>query len=197
MKAEAKKGPNIAFSHMGVSVMDIKAMADFYTGTLGFFVTDIGSVGGTMDVVFLSRDPKEHHQIVLATGRPAGLPENTQNPAFGPSINQISFRVGSLQDMRDLNARLLANGASSPFTANHGNAWSTYAKDPEGNTIEFFIDTDWYIPQPCLEPLDLTKTDEEIYARTKEMCEATEGWMPMPEWEARMREKMASILSPA
>ena len=183
--------PDIAFSHMGISVMSMKEMRDFYTQVLGFFVTDEG-VLGPMEVTFLSRDPAEHHQIVLATGRPKGLPENMFNPAFGPSINQISFRVGSLDDMRAINRRLEQAGLTGFFNANHGNAWSTYAKDPEGNTIEFFIDTDWYVPQPCFEALDLTKSDDEIYQATKALCEAQEGCLPMGEWQAKTRAMMAA-----
>ncbi len=183
--------PDISFSHMGISVMSMKEMRNFYTGVLGFLVTDEGFVG-SMEVTFLSLDPREHHQIVLATGRPRGIPANTLNPAFGPSINQISFRVGSLDDMRAINRRLLEAGTTEFFTANHGNAWSTYAKDPEGNTIEFFIDTDWYVPQPCLEPLDLSRSDAEIYQITRSMCEALPGCMPMSEWQAQMRAKMST-----
>ena len=37
---------------------------------------------------------------------------------------------------------------------NHGNAWSVYFRDPEGNRIEIFCDTEWYIEQPCVEDLD-------------------------------------------
>jgi catechol 2,3-dioxygenase len=180
---------DIAFSHMGISVLSMKEMREFYTGVLGFFVTDEGFVG-SMEVTFLSRDPTEHHQIVLATGRPRDMAGNTLNPAFGPSINQISFRVRSLDDMRAINRRLEQAGVREFFAANHGNAWSTYAKDPEGNTIEFFIDTDWYVPQPCLQPLDLSKSDEEIYQTTKSMCEGMDGCMPMREWRAQMRVKM-------
>src|SRR5689334_10232051 len=93
--------PNLEFSHMGLSVRDIGRMERFYTEVLGFTVTDRGQAGG-MDLVFLSRDPLDHHQIVLATGRPERLPENTANPQFGPSINQISFKMGSIADLGDM-----------------------------------------------------------------------------------------------
>jgi hypothetical protein len=43
-----------------------------------------GGVAGGMQLVFLSREPPDHHQIVLATGRPAELPANTNNPQCGP-----------------------------------------------------------------------------------------------------------------
>ena len=48
--------------------------------------------------MFLSRDPNEHHQIVLATGRPQDLPFNV--------INQISFRVPDVKALRHFNEAL-------------------------------------------------------------------------------------------
>ena len=56
---------NLMFSHFGLSVMDLPKMETFYTDFMGFTVTDRGGVAG-LDVVFLSRDPLDHHQIVLA-----------------------------------------------------------------------------------------------------------------------------------
>ena len=179
------------FSHMGLSVIDIVKMEEFYTRVLGFTVTDRGHAGG-MKLVFLSRDPMDHHQIVLASGRPAELPANTDNPQFGASINQISFKMASLADLRALKDVLEAEGIGNLFPANHGVAWSIYAHDPEGNNLEFFVDTNWYILQPFLIPLDFSKTDEEIVLLTREMCEAGEGFQPYSEW----REGVAARMTP-
>jgi catechol-2,3-dioxygenase len=166
-------------------------MEDFYARVLGFTVTDRGEAGG-MKLVFLSRDPNDHHQIVLATGRPDTLPANTANPQFGPSINQISFKMGSLTDLRDMHERLLAEGGSNLFPANHGVAWSIYAHDPEGNNLEFFVDSEWYITQPFLIPLDLSKSDSEIVSEARKMCETSEGFEPYADW----RKKIAARMTP-
>jgi len=187
---------NLKFSHMGLSVKDLPAMEAFYTQVLGFTVTDRGHAGG-MQLVFLSRDPLDHHQIVLATGRPPELPGNTANPQFGPSINQISFKLGGLSDLRDIQKRLAVSGGDSIFPANHGIAWSIYAHDPEGNNLEFFVDTDWYITQPFLIPLDLTQSDDEIFELTKKMCEESEGFEPYTQWRARIAQKMTPFVDPA
>ena len=61
-----KTAPNLVFSHMGLSVKNVARMERFYTEVLGFAVTDRGNAGG-MELVFLSRSPEDHHQIVLAT----------------------------------------------------------------------------------------------------------------------------------
>ena len=194
--SEKPSAPNLAFSHMGLSVRDIAQMEDFYTRVLGFTVTDRGTAGG-MGLVFLSRDPLDHHQIVLATGRPEKLPANTANPQFGPSINQISFKMGSLTDLREIHRRLIAEGGGNLFPANHGIAWSIYAHDPEGNNLEFFVDTDWYITQPFLIPLDLDKADGEIRDLTKSLCETSEGYEPYSTWRARIAKRRTPYSAPA
>ena len=197
MTASSKiAAPNLKFSHMGLSVKDIARMEGFYTRALGFTVTDRGTAGG-MQLVFLSRDPFDHHQIVLATGRPERLPANTANPQFGPSINQISFKMGTLADLREMHGRLQAEGGSNLFPANHGIAWSIYAHDPEGNNLEFFVDSDWYITQPFLIPLDFSKSDELIVAETKQLCESSEGFEPYGDWRERVARRMTGYVEPS
>jgi len=188
--------PNLAFSHMGLSVRDIATMEDFYTRVLGFTVTDRGEAGG-MQLVFLSRDPMDHHQIVLATGRPRELPANTANPQFGPSINQISFKMGSLGDLRRLRERLLQEGMDDLFPCNHGIAWSIYAHDPEHNNLEFFVDSDWYITQPFLVPLDFGKSDDEIVTLTRQLCEQSPGYESYGAWRERIAKRMRRFVAPA
>ena len=53
-------------------------------------------------LIFLSRDPHDHHQLVLVSGKPDNIPPNPFNAQFGSVINQISFRVGSLDSLRKL-----------------------------------------------------------------------------------------------
>lgn len=185
---------NLQFSHMGLSVRDIGKMEQFYTDVLGFTVTDRGLIENgmlkPMSLVFLSRDPNDHHQLVLATGRPEILPANECNAQFGPSINQISFKMATIADLRDMFARLqnAANGQIMP--ANHGVAWSIYAHDPEGNNLEFFVDSNWYFPQPFLVPLDFSKSDDEILLDTEAFCREQAGFEPYAEWRAKIAPRM-------
>lgn len=195
-KPEARpSAPNLMFSHMGLSVIDIEKMERFYTTVLGFTVTDRGEIPG-MKLIFLSRDPMDHHQIVLATGRPENMPANTANPQFGPSINQMSFKMGSLDDLRDIKRRLEAWGITDMFPANHGIAWSIYVHDPEDNNLEFFVDTEWYIDQPYLIPLDFEKSNDEIHELTREMCEGSSGFEPYEDWRNRVARRMTPFMAP-
>jgi catechol 2,3-dioxygenase-like lactoylglutathione lyase family enzyme len=42
-KASTGSAPNLMFSHMGISVIDLDRMTDFYTRVLGFTITDRGA----------------------------------------------------------------------------------------------------------------------------------------------------------
>ena len=77
--------PPLEFSHIGFFVTDLDKTQDFYTRVLGFPITDEGLLG-TQRLTFLSRNPKEHHQVVLVEGCPRTLPFNV--------INQISWMKG-------------------------------------------------------------------------------------------------------
>ena len=56
----------ISFSHFGIHVTDLPLMEEFYTRVIGLVVTDRGPLRDGSTLAFLSRDPDEHHQMVLA-----------------------------------------------------------------------------------------------------------------------------------
>jgi catechol 2,3-dioxygenase len=70
---------------------------------------------------------------------------------------------------------------------NHGNALSIYFSDIEQNTVEVYLDTPWYITQPHGEPLDLQKSDAQLWAETERGCRADPTFMPVAEWSGRFR----------
>jgi catechol-2,3-dioxygenase len=171
----------MSFSHMGMYVADIGRMEDFYTRVLGFTVTDRGMLGST-SLVFLSRDPKDHHQIVLASGRPS-------EAGFNP-INQISFRMAELRALRQMHDLLKAEGVQDLAPVSHGNALSVYFKDPEGNRIELFIDTPWYVEQPLRIPMDIALPDRDLWAWAEADARKRPGFRPAAKWRAEVAARM-------
>ncbi len=183
------QAPTISFSHIGIYVSDIARMEAFYTRFLGFTVTDRGDLDtprGKVGLVFLSRDPNEHHQIVLATGRPEDLGFNT--------VNQMSFRVDSLDTLRTLYNGMvdgdLQGEMSEVSPACHGNALSVYVRDPEGNRLEIFIDTPWYVNQPLRVPFDFSLDNAALWAWAERHARAQPGFRPRAEWVREMTQKM-------
>jgi catechol 2,3-dioxygenase len=170
-------------AHMGIYVKDSDAMQRFYTEVLGLMVTDQGEGRGGVHLTFMSASPANHHQVVLVTGRP-------DTGGFNP-INQISFLVESLADLREVHRRALASGATEMRPVSHGNAWSIYFKDPEGNTVEAYLDTPFHVPQPHGVPLDLAKPDDEIVRETEAACRKDPGFMPRDAFVQRLGERLA------
>lgn len=164
-------------AHVGIHVRDIEAMTRFYTQVFGLRLTDKG-VGRNFKVPlhFLSATPDQHHQLVLAGGRAAGTPS---------TIMQLSFKVPAIDDLRRVRALALAEGATQMRGMNHGNALSIYFADLEENTVEVYLDTPWYVPQPHGDPLDLTHTDSQIWAETEAICRADPGFVSVADWAAR------------
>ncbi len=175
---------SLAFSHVGIYATDVDRMVDFYTRVLRFVISDRGKTTYSgVDIAFMTRDPAEHHQFVIAAGRPADLSFST--------INQISFRVDSLQTLRELHERLKREpGVKMLGPVTHGNAVSLYFQDPEGNRVECLIDTPWHVPQPYRIPVDLSLTDQEIWSKIEKDARATPGFKPMAEWKAEIKKKI-------
>lgn len=177
-----KRRGSLVFSHMGFYVRDLERMARFYKDVLGFTETDRGDLGA-VKLVFLSRDPAEHHQVVLASGRPADLSFSV--------INQISMRVPDLATLRVVRDRAQADpGVTDLVAATHGNAVSIYFRDPEGNRLEVFLDMPWYCEQPLREPIDLDQGDEAVMARAEALARSRPRFQPRSQWLADMEKRM-------
>ena len=165
------------WSHTVVLVRDMENMLDFYTNVLGFRITDRGPLGeaGSPEIVFMSQVDTDHHQIAFMAG---GRDENPPN-----SVNHFAFRVDSLDDVKQMNERLARDGRvenRSPLS--HGNTWSIYFADPEGNGFEVFCDTPWHVQQPQGKVWDINKSNDEIMEETRLAFESEPGFGPIGEF---------------
>ena len=170
-------------SHVGLYVTDVPKMTDFYTRVLGFVVSDRAEDGR---ITFLSRNPSDHHQVVLVRGR--------TTDATVAMVQQVSFNVGTLANVQRAFRKVSEAGCKVIDPRCHGNAWSVYFSDPEGNRIEMFCDTPWYVPQPLGFEIDLSKSEDELYRETEAICRAKPGFKPMEEWRAEISRKIAAQL---
>ena len=146
-------------SHLEVVVDDLAPMERFYTGLLGFEVTDRSDRTGDGEMVFLSQDPGEHHQVVLR--------QAVREVGSDTLLDHIAFRIDSLAELRAFHGAALETGIDRIETVSHGSTWSVYVPDPEANRIEFFVDTPWPVAQPCRFEIDLSASDAELVASTE------------------------------
>jgi len=183
MSAQAVVTPKPRLTHFALFVKDIDRMEKFYTDVVGLTPTDRGPHPNVdVDVVFMSSDPKEHHQFVLISGRPDNVDFHLNQ--------QMSFLIENLSELREIQARAKKAGVEEIRCRTHGNALSIYFEDPEDNMIETYFHTPWYIPQPHVVDFDLDQSDEEVMKKNEEYCRADPGFMTATEREAKMVEMM-------
>jgi catechol-2,3-dioxygenase len=163
---------NLTLSHLELRVVDRARMEDFYTRVLGFVVTDRGD--GANGLVFLSRSPHEHHQIVLNPGE--------LGPEAPSRLDHVAFRVNSLSAVRRIHTMLTQEPEVSMDTVSHGTTWSVYFRDPEGNRVEVFTDTPWHVDQPVRFPVDFTLSDEALHQATEAELKRRPGFCLASEW---------------
>jgi catechol-2,3-dioxygenase len=175
-------GLRLEVAHAVLYVHNVDDMIDFYTGSLGFEVTDRGPLGAA-EIVFLSQVANHHHQVAFITGRDRPEPSN--------SVHHVAFRsVGTLDDLKAFKKVLEADvRVTQIMPLTHGNAWSVYFRDPELNGVEVFIDTPWHVRQPQGEPLDLDKPNDEIVEATRAHFSKEPEFGPIDDFYSRRAQR--------
>jgi catechol 2,3-dioxygenase-like lactoylglutathione lyase family enzyme len=150
--------------HVGLYCNDLGKMRDFYARVMGLTISDEDLERG---ICFLSAAPEaEHHELALVQAKdPAQKTHNVQ---------QVSFKVKGLDDVRAFYHRLRDAGAQIDRTVTHGIACSVYFYDPEDNRIELYYTTPYQVRQPFGAPIDLDQPDSELLAFAKSF-EETKG----------------------
>lgn len=174
----------LRLGHVTIAARDLDAMVTFYTDVLGFVVSNRGEpVPGMGEMVFISQTADEHHQIVLVhTPEPA--------PRGFVLADHVAWHVDSLDQLRELSARLVEAGNTSAIPINHGNAWSVYFNDPEGNGLECYLDSPFHVAQPYGDGLDLSLSDEEIEVDTRARLADKPEFQPFSEWRVAMTQRL-------
>ncbi len=171
--------PRLVVGHSTLAARDLEALHRFYCDVLGFEVTNRGPVGDDgMEIVFLSQDGGAHHQIAMVGG--ASTP-----PADFVMIDHLAFRTRTLADLRIIHANLCAAGIEGILKIDHGNAWSLYFKDPDGNGVECYVDSPFHVAQPNAGTFDIDATDEQIEQATRLRIQGAPEFQLMKDWQAR------------
>ena len=150
------------WSHAFMPVENLTEMLDFYTNVLNFGVTDKSLKNGELQMVFLSQNDEEHHQLAFIQSK-----RRLCSSQLGV---HFAFRTNNLATIKSLYQTLKQDSRIdkvSPVT--HGNTWSIYFSDPEGNLLEIFCDTPFTVSQPFSEPWDPELKDETIRQRTHDL----------------------------
>ena len=146
-----------SLGHLGIHCADLEKIRDFYSRFMGLTITDEDLERG---ICFFSASPEtEHHELALARCPSDGQPTQW--------LNQVSFIVKSMDDLREFYHRLQEEGLRIDRTVTHGISCSIYFYDPEDNRVELYYKTGYSVRQPLGEHIDLDKPSEEILAFSK------------------------------
>jgi catechol-2,3-dioxygenase len=120
--------------HVVLKVRDLDRSAAFYSGVLG--LKEVGRFPGRM--VFFSAGTNHHDLAVMAVGPDAPSP-----PDEAVGLAHVALKIGdSLDLLREAKALLEARAVPIQGTRDHVVSQSIYCEDPDGNTVELFVDGD-------------------------------------------------------
>lgn len=175
--------PRLTLGHVTLAARDINRLSAFYCDVLGFEITNRGFVGNDFEITFLSQDPRAHHQIAMVSG------VAVTDAAF-LLVDHLAFQTGTLDDLRTLHAKLVRAEIEGILQICHGNAWSLYFQDCEGNGLECYVDSPFHVAQPFARGFDLDQSDEEIFEATRKLVESEPEFQPMQQWQAAFAKRL-------
>jgi catechol-2,3-dioxygenase len=130
----------------------------------------------------MSQDPQNHHQIAIAQTLTGDV--GTRN------LGHVAFRMESVDDLRTLKRRLASEHIDIRREISHGNAWSLYFADPEGNGIECFADTPFHVRQPQGKPTDIDLDDAALISKTADDFADEPEFGNYTDWQERLRQSL-------
>ncbi len=170
--------------HIGLTVRDIDRTVAFYERYLGMRLTEkfeypeekIGHGVAVAAGAFIRCDVT-HHELSIFRMRKDILPDDAPDaPRYGFGLHHIAFELASPQDLLDLFVKMRDDGVEivNCRKGGPGNQPRFYARDPDGNLLEFYWGIDkigWEgKPRPYdpIQEIDLLAFDFDAFAQKRE-----------------------------
>jgi catechol 2,3-dioxygenase len=114
--------------HVNIFVRNAARSRQWYADVLGLHTYDF--IPGR--AAFMAADLDQSHEVALIeVGEDAPLPQRR-----GIGLNHMAWMMASLDDLKELYARLEAKEVPIERVADHGISIGVYFRDPDGNGVE-------------------------------------------------------------
>lgn len=130
--------PRTSIGHVHLKVADLERAIGFYSGVLGFEVTQRYGA----QAAFLSAGGYHHH-IGLNTWESRG---GAPAPKGHTGLYHAAFLYPDRKALANVLVRVIAAGIAIDGAADHGVSEAVYISDPDGNGVELYRDrprVDW------------------------------------------------------
>src|SRR5687768_18157857 len=122
----------VSIGHIHLKVANLERAIEFYTGVLGFQVTERYG----RNAAFLSAGGYHHH-IGLNTWESA---DGKPPPPGSTGLYHAAILYPRRADLSDAVRRLLGHGVRLDGASDHGVSEAIYLRDPDGNGLELYWD---------------------------------------------------------
>jgi catechol 2,3-dioxygenase len=124
--------PGVDIGHVHLEVADLERSLAFYSGVLGFQVTQRYGPGAA----FLSAGGYHHHLGLNTWESRGGAPP----PAGSTGLYHVAIRYPTRAALADALGRLIAAGVTLDGASDHGVSEALYLSDPDRNGLELYWD---------------------------------------------------------
>jgi catechol 2,3-dioxygenase len=123
--------------HIVLQVTDLDRSIRFYRDTLGLPLVSQGKPRGRR-IVFFSLGAKHHDLALIELAPGAGGNDHTR-----AGVMHVAFKIGDdIELLKEARARMVAAGVPVVNTTEHMTTYSLYLSDPDGITVELYVDRD-------------------------------------------------------
>lgn len=130
--------------HFGVETRQLERMIDWYAKVVGMVTicSTSNALGSeAMSAAFVSNDGANHRMAIFSTPE---LKEDTDKHAHA-KLQHMAFEYATIDDLLNTYTRLKGLLIEPVLTTDHGPTIAFYYEDPDGNSVELFVDNfgDW------------------------------------------------------